>query len=75
MGGNEPPGGCWELDLDPLQEQVCLSAEPSLQTPELYFLSKLQILIFRIAIYYMLLQKGKPLNRLMNYLNCVNGSN
>ena len=30
--GHELPSGCWELNLDPLEEQpVHLTAEPSLQ--------------------------------------------
>ena len=34
MDGCEPPCGCWELNLGPLEEQsVLLTAEPSLQPP------------------------------------------
>jgi hypothetical protein len=33
--GCEPPCGCWELNLGPLEEQtVFLTTEPSLQPPE-----------------------------------------
>ena len=32
--GCEPPCGCWELNLEPLEEQsVLLTAEPSLPSP------------------------------------------
>ena len=32
--GCEPPCGCWELNLGPLEEQaVLLTTEPSLQSP------------------------------------------
>jgi hypothetical protein len=33
--------GCWELNLGPLEEQsVLLTAEPSLQPPNFYFLKR-----------------------------------
>jgi hypothetical protein len=31
IDGHEPPYGCWELNAEPLEEQVLLTAEPSLQ--------------------------------------------
>jgi hypothetical protein len=35
--GSEPPCGCWELNLPPLEEQPVFStAEPSLQIPSLH---------------------------------------
>jgi hypothetical protein len=34
IDGYEPPGGCWELNSGPVEEQpVLLTAEPSLQPP------------------------------------------
>ena len=38
--GWEPPCGCWELNLGPLEEQsVLLTTEPSLQPPTVAVLS------------------------------------
>jgi hypothetical protein len=40
-GGHEPPCGCWELSLRPLQEQqVLLTTQPSLQPRTNYFLKR-----------------------------------
>ena len=37
IDGCEPPCGCWELNLGPLEEQsVLLTCEPSLQLPSLF---------------------------------------
>jgi hypothetical protein len=37
--GCKPPGGCWELNSGPLEEQsVLLTAEPSLQPFLVYFI-------------------------------------
>jgi hypothetical protein len=39
--GCEPPCGCWDLDLGPLEEQsVLLTAEPSHQAREINFYGK-----------------------------------
>jgi hypothetical protein len=42
--GCEPPGGCWELNSGPMEEQsVLFIAEPSLQLPDLRFLTMQRI--------------------------------
>jgi hypothetical protein len=46
MDGCEPPCGCWDLNLQPSEEQsALLTAEPSLQPP--YHNSLLKIFFFR----------------------------
>ena len=38
IDGSEPPCGCWELNSGPLEEQpVLLTAEPSLQPKDLFY--------------------------------------
>ena len=40
MSGCEPPCGCWELNSEPLEEQlVLLTAEPSHQPPYCFLLT------------------------------------
>jgi hypothetical protein len=46
MDGCKPPGGCWDLNLGPLEEQlVLLSTKPSHQ-PRLFVFNLLLILNF-----------------------------
>ena len=46
--GCEAPGGCWELNSGPLEQQlVLLTAEPSLQPPSTHFKS-LELRVFLI---------------------------
>ena len=54
--GCEPPGGCWELNSGPWEEQaqaMLLTAEPSLQPPKFVFLS---LAYCRLALIYLRLQ-------------------
>lgn len=46
----ELPRGCWGLNLGPLQEQLVLMAEPSLQLPQLNVKIELHMCISCVCI-------------------------
>ena len=52
MDGCKPLCGCWEWNLGPLQEQVLLTVEPSLQLLESYYYEGLPIYLVTILIMF-----------------------
>lgn len=50
MDSCEPPCGCWESNLDPLQQQVLLTTEPSVRPPRLSILYMRKVSALRVNL-------------------------